>query len=121
MTKIIEIPASEEEIFKSYLNIINGALSENARLTPIEILVLGKMLLIDYMYRRYPKQRRDELIFNKLTKEKIREDVYGISEASFNNILMKLRNKGCITKTSLIVSVPIKDGIIDLNFKLKIK
>lgn len=117
----IDISASQEEIFKKYLQIVNGVLSEKARLTPIEIDVLEKFLLIDYIYRQHPKEKRDRILFNKITKDKIRSEVYNISEASMNNVLMKLRRKGFLTKNSLKVNVPILDGKIVFNFKLEIK
>jgi hypothetical protein len=119
--KIIQIPTTREEIFKQYLYIINGVLSDEKKLTTIEIDVLEKMLLIDYIYKHHPKDKRDKILFNKITKDKIRSEVYNISGASFNNILMKLRRKGFITKDSLKVVVPISDGKIDLTFKLEIK
>lgn len=119
--KVINIQSSEDQIFRQYLQLINGLLSKERRLTGIEIDVLEKMLLINYLYRRYPKEKRDEILFNRITKEKIRSEVYNISEQSFNNILMKLRQKGYITKKSLIVDVPIVDGKISLIFNLEIK
>lgn len=119
--KIIEIPASEETIFKYYLQIINSVLSKERKLTGIEIDVLEKILQIDYKYRHHSKEKRDKIIFNRITKERIRAEVYNISEASFNNILMKLRNKGFITKDALKVVVPINEGKIDFLFKLSIK
>lgn len=118
---IIPIHTSEELIFKQYLTIINGVLSSEKKLTNIEIDVLEKMLYIDYLYRHLPKEKRDKIIFHKTTRQKIREEVYGISIQSLNNILTKLRKKGMIDGNSLKVKVPIKDDKIELAFKLEIK
>lgn len=117
----IHIDCSEEEIFKQYIKMINAILSPAMRLTGIEIDVLDKILLIDYIYRNHTKEKRNKIIFNKITKERIRSEVYNISEASLNNVLMSLRSKGLITKTELVMQVPIKGGKIDINFKLQIK
>lgn len=118
---IVPIHTSEEKIFKQYLTIINGLLSSEKRLTNFEIDILEKMLYVDYLYRDLPKDKRDIIIFDKRTKDKIRSEVYGISTHSFNNALSKLRKKGMISLNSLKVKVPIKDGKIDLTFKLEIK
>lgn len=119
--KVIQIPSTRDDIFKKYLQIINGVLSEEKRLTKIEIDVLEKMLLIDYIYKHRSKEDRDKIIFNNITKCKIRIETYNMSEASYNNVLTKLRKKGFITKKSLKVIVPIVNDEIDLTFKLNIK
>lgn len=119
--KVIPINTTEELIFKQYLTIINGLFSSEKRLTDFEIEILEKMLYIDYIYRHLTKEQRDKILFNKITKQKIREEVYGISEQSFNNAISKLRKKGMIEGNSLRVGVPIKDGKIELTFKLEIK
>ena len=119
--KVIQIPSTRDDIFKKYLQIINGVLSEEKRLTKIEIDVLEKMLLIDYIYKHRSKEDRDKIIFNNITKSKIRIETYNMSEASYNNVLTKLRKKGFITKKSLRVIVPIVNDEIDLTFKLNIK
>jgi hypothetical protein len=121
MPKVIPINTTEELIFKQYLTIVNGLFSSEKRLTDFEIEILEKMLYIDYIYRHLTKEQRDKILFNKITKQKIREEVYGISEQSFNNAISKLRKKGMIVGNSLRVGVPIKDGKIELTFKLEIK
>lgn len=122
-SKSLNLPISctQESIFKKYLEIMNGVLSKEKQLTGIEIEVLEKMILVDYIYRSYPKDKRDKIIFNKITKDRIRGDVYNISVNSFNNILMKLRKKGLISKKSLLVYVPIEEGRINVNITLKIE
>lgn len=118
---VIPIHTNEELIFKQYLTIINGVLSSEKKLTGFEIDILEKMLYIDYIYRHHPKEKRDQILFHKLTKQKIRQEVYNISEQSFNNAISKLRKKGMIEGNSLKVRVPIKDNKIELTFKLEIK
>lgn len=118
---VIPIHTSLENIFKQYITILNGVLSSEKKLTSFEIDILEKMLYIDYLYRELPKDKRDIIIFDKRTKDKIREEVYGISTHSFNNALSKLRKKGFITENRLNVKVPLKDNKIELTFKLEVK
>jgi len=118
---VIPINTTETQIFKQYLVIINGLLSAEKRLTNIEIDVLEKMMYIDYLYRELPKDKRDIIIFDKRTKDKIRAEVYGISTHSLNNTICKLRKKGMILNNSLKVKVPLKDNKIELTFKLEIQ
>lgn len=119
--KVIEIGSTQENIFSRYLSIINGVLSPEKRLTPLELEILDKMLVIDYIYRRYPKEKRDKIIFNIITRCKIIQEVRNISIFSFNNILTKLRKKGFIKGNSLNILVPIVDNKIEVTFKLEIK
>jgi hypothetical protein len=118
--RVYKIPSTQNNIFKRYLCIVNGMLSSKSRLTELEIEVLDKMLVVDYMYRNYTKEKRDKIIFNNITKDKIREEVYGISKFSYNNILTKLRKKGFIIGNTLNTVVPIIDNKIELTFKLEI-
>ncbi len=107
-------------IFKQYITILNSLFTKERKLTQIEIDVLEKLLYIDYLYRHLDKIKRDQILFNKITKDKIREEVYGMSEHSYNNIISKLRKKGMIEGNSLKAKCPIKDNKIELIFKLEI-
>ncbi len=113
----IERSTTVEKIFKQYLTIVNGILSPGKKLTDIEIEVLDRMLIIDYKYRHLPKDKRDTILFHKITRQKIRESIFNMSKHSYNNIITHLRKKGMIEGKSLKVSVPIKDNSVELNFK----
>lgn len=113
------IKTTEENIFEQYLTLINPILGAN-KLKPIEISVLAKLLYIDYKYKHLSQADRDTIIFAKETKIRIRLSLLNMSEASFNNIMMKLRQKKLITKEKLLLKVPIKDGEININYKLKL-
>jgi hypothetical protein len=43
-----------------------------------------------------------------------------MSEASFNNIMMKLRKKKFVTKEKLLLKVPLKDNKININYTLQL-
>lgn len=117
---LIPINTKLENIFHDYITIVNTILSSQKKLTSIEIDVLSNFLLIDYIYKELPKDKRDKILFAKVTKDKIRVNLKNMSTHSFNNILAKLRKKGFITKETLNVRVPIKNNQIELNFKLEI-
>lgn len=117
---VINIPTTKDQIFKQYLVIINTLLSKNKKLTDFEIEILDKLVYIDNLYSKYPKEQRDKILFSRVTKDKIRQSVYNISEHSYNNAISKLRKKGFITGNVLNVKVPIIDDSINIEFKLKI-
>lgn len=113
------ITTTEEQIFEQYLTLINPILGNN-KMKPIELQVLAKLLYIDYKYRHLSQADRNTILFAKETKIKIRLSLLNMSEASFNNIMMKLRQKKLVTKEKLLLKVPIKDGEININYKLKL-
>lgn len=117
----VQINTNEELIFKQYLVIMNSLISSKKKLTELEIEVLSKFLYIDYLYKDLPKDKRDLILFNKITKDKIRTEIHNISTHSLNNALSKLRSKGMISINSLLVRTPIKNNQIELTFKLEIK
>lgn len=121
--KEIRIPTEESEIFSKYLAIINLFLSKAKRLTDQEIDVLGKMLYINNKYINLDKEQRDIILFNKLTKEKIRINLKDeTSIPSFENCISKLRAKGYIDGKSLLMSCPgIINGKIEIDIKLEIQ
>lgn len=113
------IKTTEEDIFEQYLHLVNPILGAN-KMKPIEIQVLAKLLLIDYMYKHLPQEDRNIILFDKETKIKIRLSLLNMSEASFNNIMMKLRKKKLITKEKILLKVPIKDNKITINYTLEL-
>lgn len=116
----VNIPTVYDKVFKQYLVIVNGLLSDSKRLTKIEIDVLEKMLYINHLYKHLPKDKRDILLFHKSTKDKIRKSLLSMSEGSFNNVLNKLRQKGVIEGRVLRVNVPIINNKITLEFNMHI-
>ena len=117
---VINIPTSYNKVFRQYLTIVNGLLSESKRLTKIEIDVLDKMLYIDNLYKHLPKDKRDIIVFHKDTKAKIRESLLNMSNSSLNNIFSKLNSKGMISNKSIKIHIPIVDNKIKLEFNLLI-
>ena len=117
----INIPSNPEIIFKQYLTIMNPTFGKNS-LKPMEIDILAKYLYIDYKYRHLPQEDRETIMFAQETKKRIRISLgqpnVPMSEASFNNAMLKLRKKKFINKQSLLIKVPIKDNKIELHFNL---
>jgi len=113
----INIPTTEDKIFKQYLYILNPILSTR-KLTAIEIEVLSKLLYINHLYKHLPKHQRDKILFHRKTKERIRQSINNISKNSLNNVLTSLRKKQLITKKQLSISVPFKGNTIEVNYKL---
>lgn len=67
----------------------------------------------------YNKEFAEKLLFSKEIRDKIKEDLGGMSNVVFNNLLTQLRRKGVITKDNKInpVLVPNMDEDGD-SFKL---
>lgn len=116
----INIITDYNKVFKQYITIINGLLSSKKRLTSLEIDVLDKMLFIDYKYKHLSKDNRDKILFHNNTKTKIRESLNNLSINSYNNVLTKLRQKEIIEGKKLMVSVPVINNEINIQFKLNI-
>jgi hypothetical protein len=117
---VVNIPTTYTKVFKQYLVIVNGLLSDKKRLTKTELDVLSNLLYIDNLYKHLPKDKRDILLFHKSTRERIRGSLLNMSEGSFNNVLNKLRQKGLVDGRSLKIVVPIVDNKIKLEFNLSI-
>jgi hypothetical protein len=117
----VTIKTTEDMIFRQYLTIVNPTLGAN-KLKPIEIDVLAKLLYIDHLYQHLNKQDRDTILFAQETKKRIRQSLLNMSEASFNNVMLKLRSKKMITRTSLLAKVPFsKDKrSIEISYKLEL-
>ena len=119
------IPIRKDNIYSAYLSIINVMLSSNKQLTTQEIEILGKFMYIDNMYKHLPKEQRDMILFNKLTKEKIRLNITNgtISTNSFENVLVRLRKKGMMSARTLKIPVPkLVDGDkLNINITFQIE
>lgn len=122
---IINIPTTEELIYKQYLTILNSILVDS-KLSPIEIEVLSNLLTVNTMYQHRGEDVANKITFHQETKIRIRtkisEDLKSVfSVQSFNNIMMKLRKKGFITTTEIKHKIPFtKDGV-NIVFNLKLK
>lgn len=115
----VVIPTDKEKIFRQYLTIVNPTLGAN-KLKPIEVDVLAKLLYIDDLYGHLSKELRDSILFTQETKKRIRQSLSNMSEASFNNVMLKLRRKKMITKNSLLAKVPLdkKTNSIEITYIL---
>jgi hypothetical protein len=116
----INIPTNKNKIFKQYLSILNPILSVR-KLTKIEIDVLGTIMFIDNKYSHLTKDQRNTILFNKLTKDKIRQSLNNLSLASYNNVLTSLRKKQMISNRELLITIPIINNEVQINYKLKLE
>lgn len=115
----ITIPTTKNKIYKQYLHILNPILSTR-KLTNIEIEVLSTLLYINDLYKHLPKVQRDQILFHKETREKIRLSIKNISKFSYNNVLSSLRKKQVISKRTLLITVPIINNQVTINYTLKL-
>lgn len=122
---VINIPTTKQNIFKQYLHILNPVLGKN-KLTPTEIEVMSKFLLIQSLYPHLTEEQLGLIALHPQTRKKIRvsikeESKLEISANTFNNILLTLRKKQFIEK-SLIKHKPMinKDGNITITFNLNL-
>lgn len=115
----IRLNASKEAAYTLYITLLNPLLDKN-KLTEQEINVLSKMLYIDNMYSHLTKENRDIIIFNKITKSKIKDSL-SISSNSYENVLSKLRKKKIISNKSLLFKQPNLKDELSINFIIKIK
>ena len=120
---IIPVKSTEDNIFAQYLLIMNTFIVKSKKLTEQEAEVLGKLMQINNMYLHLPKEQRDMIIFNKLTREKIRISIgEGLKINQLENILCKIRAKNYISGKELKLHCPkIINGKIEINIKLEIK
>jgi hypothetical protein len=93
------------------------------KLKPIEVDILAKLLYIDDLYGHLSKELRDSILFTQETKKRIRQSLHNMSEASFNNVMLKLRRKKMITKNSLLAKVPLdkKTNSIEITYILTLE
>jgi hypothetical protein len=122
---IINIPTTEELIYKQYLTILNSILVDS-KLSPIEIEVLSNLLTVNTMYQHRGEDVANKITFHQETKIRIRtkisEDLKSVfSVQSFNNIMMKLRKKGFITTTEIKHKIPFTKGGVTIIFNLNLK
>lgn len=108
-----------EKCIKKWL-IVANAIQDQNKLKPIELEVLTKLLYINYLYSNLNKQDRNIIIFHPTTKNKIRESINKMSEASLNNIFFSLRKKKLISSKELLFNIPIKDNKLSFNLELNI-
>ena len=122
---IINIPTTEDLIYKQYLTILNSILVDS-KLSPIEIEVLSNLLTVNTMYQHKGEDIANKITFHTETKIRIRtkisEDLKSVfSVQSFNNVMKKLRDKGFITTTEIKHKVPFNTDGVTIVFNLNLK
>lgn len=109
------IRTSKKEIFRYWLEF----LKPYHRLRQKEIDALSLMLYYKYELARDVKNPKlvDKLLFATDTRNQIREDLGGMSQKVFNNLLTSLRKKGVLMKGNIINPVLVPNMTED-GFKL---
>ena len=109
------IRTSKKEIFRYWLEF----LKPYHRLRQKEIDALSLMLYYKYELARDVKNPKlvDKLLFATDTRNQIRQDIGGMSQKVFNNLLTSLRKKGVLMKGNIINPVLVPNMTED-GFKL---
>ena len=114
---IINIESDKAKSYVHYLNIVNYSLPQP--LTGNEIKILSTMMFIRNIYSKSVKDT-SKLIFSTSTKKRIQQTLK-LSVPVFNNTLSSLRKKKYfITKDKLLIKEPIKNNLIEINYKIAI-
>lgn len=105
---------------KQYLSFINPL--AKAKLSPMEIEVLSAYLYINYIYKEFPKEMRDTLMFSKDTRKKMVKFLNTSGDA-FNNTISSLYKKGYLSKNGrLTARIPFNEkNEIVINLSIKVK
>ena len=116
----LEWEASALKGIKQYLSFINPITKE--KLSPMEIEVLASYLYVNHIYRSFPKEVRDTLLFSKETRRKMVKFLNTSGDA-FNNTISSLYKKGYLDKAGkLKARVPFNEkGEIVINLTIKVK
>lgn len=105
---------------KQYLSFINPLAI--TKLSPMEIEVLSAYLYVNHLYRTFPKEVRDTLLFSKETRKKMVKFLNTSGDA-FNNTISSLYKKDYLSKDGrLKARVPLNEkGEIIINLTIKLK
>lgn len=114
----LKVNLTPEKAIKKYLQVSNAILEQN-KLTPIELEVLLKLLIVAYNNQDLPKDKRDLITFHQSTKKKIKTELK-ISDASFNNIMTSLRKKKLIGKDTLNLNLPVKQSKLNISLEFNL-
>ena len=122
---VINIPTNQDLVYKQYLTILNSILADS-KLSPLEIDVLASLLFIHNLYISKGQEAANKITFHKETKSRIRQKISQdlksvFSVQSFNNTMMKLRNKGFITDKTIKHKVPFTKTGVTIIFNLNLK
>ena len=94
--KKLTIPVNNKTFFTKYLLLFN----EMFNLRPAALEVFSRLLYWNDKYRNVSKEDKDLLLFNKVTRSKILQDI-DMSRASMDNQLTYLRKKGFLLGNSI--------------------
>jgi hypothetical protein len=105
---------------KQYLHFMNPLAS--TKLSPMEVEVLSAYLYVNNLYKDFPKEVRDTMLFSKDTRKKMVKFLDTSGDA-FNNTISSLYRKGYLSKEGKLKSfVPLNDkNEIEINLKIKLK
>ena len=119
--QVIPIPITRDRFFRFYLELLKDFPPFN-KLAARERKFISLLMSLKSQHKNLPKDERNALIFSKVNKDKIREelgDKKPLGEGTLNNMLYKLRKDGIIINH---YDIP---GIIDItpdeNFSLVFK
>lgn len=124
--KIYKIDTNEELVYEQYFTLVNPLFGKN-KLSKTEIKVLSKFYQVYFRYKHLGDKLVNELLFHQETRLRIRQSVgrdlnTEFSKYSMNNIVYWLKRKGFISKKNELVHViPMKNNIIDINLRFKVK
>jgi len=119
----LTIQTNESLFFKQYLNILKPFL----RIGDIEAIVLASICYYDYFIKENPEECKDyPALLSTKHRESLRESE-GMSTASLNNIISKLKKREFIIKDAdtreFILNRPKivlpKDSVLEIHFKFE--
>lgn len=119
-TKTLTIPVNKEDFIKQYLLLWKGYLN----LTDSEIVILNELITKYYEIYSNNKNNKDLSFIELFNSEnrKLIADKLNLSKFGFNNVFMRLKNKGIILTTKYGYEInsrvlPVKN--ITFNFNIK--
>lgn len=95
MKKAIDIPSSIDVFFRQWLGTVK-MFKPFSLLRPKEMDVLAQILKQNYLLSDIPIEHRWKIVFDYDIKLQIKEELGGMRDESFQNILSSLRKKGFI-------------------------
>jgi len=115
--KVLSIPTNIEKYFKVFTTLVYKPIYN---MTDTEVLIFSEILKLNWDKRSIDEEDRFKLIFSVDSKREIREKL-NVGQATFNNYMKKLRDKGLVQyggiNKSLLIDPDIHKSIV-INFKL---
>lgn len=110
--------ASTIRAIKQYLSFINPLIKD--KLSPMEINVLADFIYLDVLYKSYPKEAREIIIFSKETRKKITSHLETTKDA-LNNTVSSLYKKGYLSRDGkLLAKIPIENNQIKIGLTIDV-